>query len=187
MRLFIALELSEEIRQKCRALLGDLASLNSRVKWVSPPNLHLTLKFLGQVSETEIPPLLRVLHQVAEDFPVFELNFSGLGAFPRLERPQVFWMKGEGEPELSRLQKAIETPLEALGFPREERAFSPHLTLGRVKEEKGLREVIQKFKERSNYSAGKFTVRDFALFESQLQPAGPVYRVIEKFSLRGGN
>ena len=186
MRLFIALELSDEIKQNCLALLGDLTSINSQTKWVELQNLHLTLKFLGEVNDGQLPLLINELRELSCNHQAFDLTFSGLGGFPTLNHPKIFWLKGEGGENLPALQKAVEKKINSLDFVPQDRPFSPHLTLGRVKGEKGLKEVIQKFKEKLDYSAGKLTIRKFALIESQLKPTGPIYQITERFSLRGG-
>ena len=134
-RSFIAIELSPEIRQSLARLQEKLkAAGNPPVRWVDPANIHLTLKFLGDIDSGITGRITAALEAAARDTHPCSIEVSGLGVFPNPRRVQVVWVGLTGEMEkLNRLQKSIEDGLMPLGFPPEGRAFSPHLTLARVK------------------------------------------------------
>jgi len=133
MRLFIALDPSEQVRARFAALLRQLKAEAPAVKWVAAESLHLTLKFIGEQPEEKLPGLAEALAAVAPPGHL-GLCFRGLGCFPNERRPRVFWVGMEELPELARLAAAIERALEPFGIAPEGRPFSPHLTLGRLRE-----------------------------------------------------
>lgn len=179
-RAFIAIHLPSEIRHNLEQVLKDLYSRwpQAPVRWVPAGNIHLTLKFLGEVSTANLPLLIKSLAAEAARRPAFEISVGGLGAFPSLRRPRVVWVGVEAPPELGALQHGVEAEMAHLGYAPEERAFSPHLTLGRV-----ARNVSPD--EQTRLSAllsaakvgflGAVRVQNIQLFRSDLQPSGAVY------------
>lgn len=136
-RAFIAIELPEEVRRDLNAIQKEIQSRvgeSSRkaVRWVPSANIHLTLKFLGEVSTTNLDRLTDVLQAEAARHPSFQIQFGGLGAFPNVRRPRVIWVGSQAPLELNNLQKGIDQGTHILGYPSEDRPFSPHLTLGRI-------------------------------------------------------
>lgn len=192
-RAFIAVELPEEIRKQLESIetqvqnrAGD--SARKAVRWVPASNMHLTLKFLGEVSTSNVQVLAQMLQREAASHPPFEFTVGGLGAFPNLHRPRVIWIGSEAPPELGQMQKAIEAETRALGYPAEERSFSPHLTLGRVAQNARPDEVSQVAKALSAMTVGQIgvvRVSNIHLFRSDLRPSGAVYSSLYAFPLKG--
>lgn len=175
MRTFIALELSAEIREELSRLHGEFKKTDADVKWVKPENIHLTLKFLGNVDEAKIEKIKNALGEISGREKPFEISLSGLGAFPNLNYPRVVWVGiDKGSSEAEKIAGLIADSMEKLGFPKEERPFSAHLTLGRVKSGRnkaGLKEKISSLSVQPKSCA----VNHITLFQSTLTPAGPIY------------
>ncbi|MCX7682779.1 MAG: RNA 2',3'-cyclic phosphodiesterase [Anaerolineae bacterium] len=180
-------------------LLGELASLQRRledqmpprcVRWVRPEGIHLTLKFLGDTPVDRLPDIGRALKSIAQDFPRHTFAVAGMGCFPDLRRPRVVWVGvRDVDGHLGSLQKAVEEAMIPFGFAREGRAFTPHLTLGRVGERVSSRDVARVGEVVAATEAGllgEVTADRFALFRSELKPTGAEYTVLEEFPLRGG-
>src|SRR5205823_4298183 len=127
----------DAIRKQAEAVQRELAASGANVKWVSPANLHLTLLFLGELDDRDLAQVCRLAAKATAKLEPFRISVAGIGAFPNLRRPKVLWAGiNEGSEELIAIFHGIESPLFEAGFYRkEERAFSPHLTLGRAKEE----------------------------------------------------
>ena len=144
MRTFIAVEVPAAIKDEIAQLVSRLKGTGTDVKWVEPGNIHVTLKFLGNI-ETDQPAVIRDgLHAALDSTGPFDLTLGRVGAFPDLNRPRVFWVSvGEGRDELIAMQQRIESELHARGFVREERPFSPHLTIGRVRSPRGLAKLTE--------------------------------------------
>src|SRR5262245_38692415 len=136
-RTFIAVEISPSVKARAGDLIDKLRVAPAEINWVRPQQMHLTLKFLGDVPDTETPDICRVVNYVAAGFEPFEITCRGAGAFPNPREPRTLWIGIEdGADELKRLQAVIEDALKAkLGYPKEHRGFHPHLTIGRVKRE----------------------------------------------------
>jgi len=187
MRLFIAIGLGEELRE---SLAGVLAILRRRLKgvaWVRPEKIHLTLKFLGEVGEGDIPSVRQALDETASLCSPFALSCGGLGAFPSPSRPRVIWAGLEGgEESLSALVREIEARLSALGFPSEERPYHPHLTLGRVKVPSGTGDLEKVFSQTRADSLGPLSAAVLLLMKSTLTPDGAVHEVVSEHPLTGG-
>jgi len=177
-RSFVALELSDEVRERLTELLKRLRQTNAAVKWVEPENLHLTLKFLGEVQEEQIEAVVEALKIVAQVTEPFPFTVRGVGGFPDLRRPRVLWVGVEPTPPLMRLQQIVEQAMEQLGFPPEERDFHPHITLGRVKAVAGLEKVRAILSEYIGVTFGSVPVKHMTLFRSDLSREGPTYTPI---------
>jgi 2'-5' RNA ligase len=183
-RSFVAIEISEEVRQNLKKLSAELKSRVRDVKWVRVEGIHLTLKFLGDISEKMIPSLRDVIREAARMTP-FEMDVKGLGAFPNAHRPRVIWV-GLEEPtgSLQELARRIEEGAKPLGFAPEDRPFNPHLTLGRVmrdgKPGNELEGLIERERERS---LGVISTKEVILFRSDLKPDGAVYTKLETVKL----
>ena len=185
MRAFIAVEISEEARGAVARLQSELQSVGADVKWVEPENLHQTLKFLGEVEESRVPDLAAALNASLRT-PPFSFTLEGTGAFPRPEHPRILWVGvQEGKDPLIGLARAVEAACSGCGFPPEERPFSPHLTIGRVRSPKGLGRLAEKL-HGTQFQSGKSEVGEVALFQSVLRPGGPFYPVVRKIPLKPG-
>ena len=185
-RTFIAVEVSEKIRGR---LSHDILQLKSRaplVKWVIPDNLHLTLRFLGDVKENDLEELFDALREEVESLPPFALEIRGVGAFPNWRHPRVVWAGcGEGADEAVELAETVESLCVDLGYEKERRPFRPHLTLGRVKQPAdalGLEEAVNGMEEKL---FGYLDVDAVVVFMSSLRRAGPVYSPMARIHLIG--
>jgi 2'-5' RNA ligase len=180
LRAFIAVEFPSSIRdtiQDQTARLRDTLN-SSLVRWVAPHNLHLTLKFLGDVSPANIELLKQMLKPEADKYSPFEMRISGIGSFPTSSRPRVIWVGLHAPVALASIQHSIESSVAHLGYEPEQRAFSPHLTIGRVRQDidpTGLQKIRTALKETTVSDLGTIKVDSIHLFKSDLQPAGPIY------------
>jgi len=184
-RLFVALEIPAAVRDNLAALLKDFRTLSSplsdkRPRWVRPENLHVTLKFIGEVADAKLEGIRGALSMVRSDAPV-DLQFRGLGFFPDETHPRVLWAGLNASANLPVLAGDIDRALETQGFAREQRAFTPHLTLARLEPpglHEKLRATIQKNGERQ---FGAFPACEFHLIESKLKPSGAEYTSLASF------
>jgi len=187
-RAFIAIEISPEIRQKLEELSNQLRTemRGVPVRWVPVENIHLTLKFLGNVSLANLEVLTKLLRAEAAAHPAFEISIGELGAFPSNRRPWVIKINVQAPSELEAVQRGIETETARLGYDREERPFSPHLTIGRVSRNAGsgevrrVSEVLDRFKVGF---LGAMRVDTIHLFRSDLSPSGAVYTKLNSTQL----
>ncbi len=181
-RTFIAIGISDAVRQKIADVQAELKRENARISWTKPENIHVTLKFLGDVEESKIDSIAGVIQKVTENIQSFTVKVKTLGAFPNLRRARVLWMGLENvSAELTQIAEGIETGLSQLGFPKEERKFSPHLTIGRVKSALSNR-FVEKFQSYA-FEGGEFKVEEIILMKSDLHPAGAIYTRLRKFGL----
>jgi 2'-5' RNA ligase len=181
-RAFIAIDLPEDIRRELRRLTDRLeAAMNGvPVRWVRPEAIHLTLRFLGDTGLELVSELERDLEGIGRGNQAFSIIVGGLGCFPNLRRPRVLWVGVQEESgTLKHLQQGVENMCRRLGFSPEKRGFSPHLTLGRVRQggESRVAEAFGRFIESEHVAAlGQATVEEIVLFQSELKPDGAVYR-----------
>jgi 2'-5' RNA ligase len=188
-RAFIAIELSTEIQQALEQVSNQLKGQLGRVhvRWVPVKNIHLTLKFLGDVSQANLEVLEGILLGEAARCAPFEVSIGKLGAFPSTRRPRVIWVGVEAPAELGQLQHALDEATARLGYPLEERGFSPHLTLGRISRNASNEEVrrIGQYLEGTNVGRlGAMQVQDVKLYRSDLQPTGAVYTCLYSANLK---
>jgi 2'-5' RNA ligase len=189
-RSFIAIELPPELKAELAALEERLkAGRHSFVKWVDPDSVHLTLKFLGSVPVDTIPSIVEAITRACQPWPPFSLQIGGTGVFPNWQRPQVFWVGIGGEiGRLTALHRELESARSPLGFPPESRAFSPHLTLGRLRDRASAedRRRFGQWAQSVQFEAqAPFQVDGMRLMKSQLTPEGPVYGLLASAYLRG--
>jgi len=182
-RSFIAIELPEALKQELVKLQGKLRQpQQSWIKWANPQGIHLTLKFLGNVSADKIPSLTKAIEAAAQGTPPFRLEVSGVGAFPNLKRTQVVWVGVGGEIDVLRqLQRRVESHLAPLGFAPEKREFSAHLTLARVRNQAtpSERERLGQLIAATRFeTAHTIKVDAIDLMKSQLTREGAVYTKI---------
>lgn len=157
-----------------RSLIGD-----SSVRWVPPKNIHLTLKFLGDVSQVDVKTLTQILRTEAESCPAFDIAVGGLGSFPNSKRARVLLIKIQAPAELDALQRGIESACTRAGFRPETRPFSPHLTIGRVRRgvtSPGQTKIHETLNGIKIDSLGTARVDSVHLFKSELQPSGAIYK-----------
>jgi 2'-5' RNA ligase len=191
MRLFVALDIDESIREKIVRFMEGVCEFASDVRWVKPESLHVTLKFIGERSDPE--EIKQALSKIEP--PVYDVAFRGYGFFPTPKSARVFWVGIESGPELANLAKSVDERLTALGIEKETHAFSPHLTLARsgsgrpARDKKdGPNRNFQRLQEKlaklSVPEFGNMTAREFFLYQSQLSPTGSRYTKIANFPLR---
>jgi RNA 2',3'-cyclic 3'-phosphodiesterase len=150
------------------------------VKWVEPHNLHLTLKFLGDVAQTEIAEVCEAVMRGAAKVEPFDLEVRTAGAFPSAARPRTVWLgAGAGTKEMVVLHDRVEAALAELGFREEHRRFQSHLTIGRVRGGgPGIAELGTRLQQHADFLAGRMTVTEATVFTSTLTPAGPIYEAL---------
>ncbi len=181
-RLFLALELPAQVRAALAQAVGPMRRRVDGVKWVAQENLHVTLKFLGDTPEEQIAPIGQRIAGAANEVPPLALAVGALGAFPSLRKPRILWASVSGDLEpLVRLARRIDSDLEPLGFVPEDRPFSPHVTLGRMRTgQKGP--SLEELASRCDSGAPMpFSVSCVTLFWSQLARTGPTYTVLERY------
>jgi len=187
LRTFIAVDIGKATRDRAVALQEKLAQISSAVKWVEPENLHITLLFLGEVDDRTMPDVCRVVAEQAQQHHPFSLSIERVGCFPNPRRPHVLWLGvGQGTQELCALHDDLEPPLLALGcYRREERKYTPHLTLGRVKADRDGFALAPELPKRLAWDGGRTTVDEVLVFASVLEKDGPVYTVLGRGELTG--
>ena len=185
LRLFIAISLPLTIKENLARLQKNLQASGANVKWVESKNFHLTLKFLGETPKTKCKPITRAIEEVGKAFSSFELKITNLGTFPSRGRPKVVWagLGGNGG-QLVSLQASLEQKLAHLGFAPENRKYSPHLTLGRVKEFGTLGDLTDRINQYKNENNDIWKVEAIELIQSTLTPSGPVYHVLSIVPLK---
>jgi len=189
-RVFIAIELDDATRRALGSLQSKLKSElgTNAVRWVAPENIHLTLKFLGEVDAIKIDALERAVADASIGVAPFVLRLSGVGAFPNVTRPNNIWVGVQGDVEVAAmLAKKIEDACAILCFPREARGFSPHLTLGRVKRDAGTREraeIAQMIAAAPTSELGQYRVEHVSIMQSELKPSGSEYSRLSLIALK---
>lgn len=194
MRLFIALDIDEDIRGHISRFVDGVSGFAPEARWVRPESLHVTLKFIGEVPDATVDDIKGALKNI-QSTPL-DIQFRGYGFFPSAKAPRVFWLGIEAGPQLSSLAAAAEAKMEALGIPRDEHNFSPHLTLARGKGGSGSpgwrkgdrsNSRFQRLQEKLGAMVvpefGSMTAREFFLYQSQLSPQGSKYTKIGRFAL----
>lgn len=183
-RTFIAIKISSELEQAFKKLLEELKRVQCNVKWVNPESVHLTLKFLGNLTKTKIGEVLEGTKEASRDFSSFQIRTKERGAFPSIKRPRVFWVGLEADSQtLIQLQNKIDDELSGLGFEKDTRRFHPHLTVGRVRSPKNIGKVIQKFVEYP-FPEIEFKVEQILIMKSELTPKGALYSIQNTVSLK---
>ena len=178
-RSFIAVHLSDHVREEISKFQSELKRLGADVKWVRPESMHITLKFLGNVTEDQVVSIREIMHSIAQPEVPFEIAIRGVGCFPNEKRPRVLWLGIQSESTaLANMANALNTALEKINFEREKRTFKPHLTLGRVKTLKNMDEVIQQMNAHG-FDSEPFRIERIHLMKSQLKPTGAEYTVLE--------
>ena len=181
MRLFVAIEISADIRQRIIEFVTRVQPRLANARWVRPEGLHVTLKFLGNVADEQRAAIEGALRQVEGSH--FELTLQKIGVFPNPRSPRVLWVGVESPPELAALAKRTDDALTTLGFEGEKRAFTPHVTLARFREGSRTLNVNSVLPESSS-SFGTMTATEFHLYESKLSPRGASYSKLARFALK---
>ena len=192
-RTFIAIELNESMRAELASVQSKLKGSGADIKWVEPENIHLTLKFLGATEKNRIDAIKNILDSTTGQIKPFNISLSSLGAFPDLNSPRVIWVGIEDENVGARhavplLIHTIENELSNLGFPKDNRPFLAHVTLGRARSPKNkqeLKKIIDDInKRRGGQCPPPTTVNHVTLFQSALTPTGPMYHILHEAKLK---
>ena len=195
MRLFVALDIDENIRGRIARFIDGVRGFAPDARWVRPESLHVTLKFIGEKSEEEVEKIKRVLETI--EAGTFEMSFRGYGFFPGARAPRVFWIGIEGGQKLTVLAAAVDETLAHLNIAKEEHAFNAHLTLARggagsgsPQRQKGdgpnrsFQHLQEKLAALPSPEFGTMTAREFFLYQSQLSAGGSKYTKLAGFSLQ---
>jgi|SRR5579871_292481 RNA 2',3'-cyclic 3'-phosphodiesterase len=193
MRLFIALDIEDAIRERIARFLEGVQGFAPDARWVKPASLHITLKFIGEQPEAHIEKIKQALESVSTG--AMQIAFRGYGFFPTAKSARVFWI-GIEAPELAALAGAIDDRTAALGIAKEDRAYSPHLTLARGpggsaaphrqrhdRPNRAFQRLQEKLAALPSHEFGTMTARDFFLYQSQLSPKGSKYTKLARFEL----
>jgi 2'-5' RNA ligase len=190
-RTFIAIELDADVRKVLTEVQEQLKAQGTEraVRWVAPEGIHITLKFLGNIAANRVEEVNQAVTTACRGFRPFELSFAVVGCFPNTRRPNVVWIGVEGDTAtLVQLERSVEDTLAAIGFPREEREFTPHLTLGRVRREakpadrQRVGEAVQKT---TVGTIGAMRVTRVSVMRSELKPSGAEYTRLAAIDLVG--
>jgi 2'-5' RNA ligase len=195
MRLFVALDLEDNIRSRIACFLDDVRGSAPEARWARPESLHVTLKFIGEQPEAQVDGLKRELAGIEADH--FDVSLRGYGFFPDSRAPRVFWIGIDRGSRLTSLAETVDSKLTSLQVPKEEQAFSPHLTLARSAGASGSRRRQKRDRPNQSFQRlqeklaalpapefGTMTAREFFLYHSQLSPGGSKYTKLAGFNLR---
>jgi len=175
LRVFVAVDISDEVRQRVLRIQRELAMTGADLKLVEPENLHFTLRFMGEIPKPSVDAAIRELSRLSAQR--FRIRISGMGAFPDPARPRVVWLGvTEGRDRMVELARAVEELVGRYAAHREDREFTPHLTLARVKGPSNLDRLAEFIKRMSGVDVGEMEVREVKLKQSTLTPRGPIYR-----------
>lgn len=181
MRAFIAIELPDQIKAGLAEITDKLKSCDLQAKWVKQENIHLTLKFLGEIKQEQVPEITSAIETTGSHFTAFKVSFTGFGFFPNEKKPRVFFVTTDKEKLLKEMYQTLEEKLQTVGFEKEERVKA-HLTLARFK---GLKNLDCLKKQLSEVSLDQsFPVAQMTLFKSTLTRSGPIYQQLAVASLK---
>jgi 2'-5' RNA ligase len=182
-RAFVAIKIDPEVAQRICAVQSKLDKNLGGIRWVKPKNLHLTLKFLGPVSDEKVAPITETLERALHSLARFSVSCRGLSVFPDIRRAKVLWVGLEGKP-IANLAATVDDALAPLGFAREKRAFKPHLTIGRWRESAGRPDLLRRELESGQrHDFGSSRTNEVILFQSVLKPSGAVYTPLKVLPL----
>lgn len=186
MRLFVAVDVSDEIVATLAETQKRLKQAGADVAWTKPENMHLTLKFLGETADARVGEIKAALDLVALRHQPFEMKVYELGSFPEQGNPRVLWAGvTAGREPLSALARDVEQSLAELGFPKEQRPFTAHLTLGRLRSPRGAGRLLKLMERVGTLEFGQCRINDLRLYKSTLVPGGSIYEVQHAARLTG--
>jgi len=185
-RAFIAIELPESVKSLLDNLQQELKKLRLKAGWVRPQNIHLTLKFLGNINPADIENIGGAMADAAAEYTPFALTVGGIGFFPGIKRPRIIWVGlGGATTVLLELQRNLEDRLATVGFAKEKKLFKAHLTLGRIRQAVDPNTLGQAVEDYSDFGGQQFTADRIILFRSDLKPSGAVYSQLKQVELGG--
>lgn len=175
-RCFVNIEISEEQRKRISELVKELKKIDADVKWVQVKNTHITPRFLGEISENDLPKVEEGLKKIASESSAFDLKLKGTGVFPNRDYVKVIWIGIEDCPELNEIKKRADEYISV--GKKDSRPFSPHVTIGRVKGKKGVDEILKKLDEFEDTEFGTIEIESINVKKSTLLAEGPVYEIL---------
>lgn len=192
MRAFIAIPLPEEAKQRLFEIQETLKAAQADVKWVNPNDIHITLKFMGDLNEKKLALIKEITASVANDHPAFQARIACLGTFPHRESPQVIWMGiDQGDEQIKLLNADLEARIaQCAGIPKEKRSFTSHITIGRVRSgnnREKLSELLKQLEGNPRGGDGDLLIDRIVLCKSTLTPHGPLYEILQEARLPGIN
>lgn len=184
MRTFIAIDTPEDIKLKISEVQYELKNSWADVKWESSNKFHITIKFLGEIKEFQIGEIIESIRNVANHYSRFKVKYKNLGCFPNLKNPRVIWIGCEDlNGTLEKIKNSLDEELKKYGFEIEDRKFHPHITLGRVKSSKGIKNLLPII-ENLNFDTDATECRGILLMKSDLKPTGSEYTIIKSIELK---
>ena len=183
-RTFIAIEIPPHIKKEISEIQRHLMVRDTRISWPKPDNIHITLKFLGDVDASAIAPIARVVEEAVEQIPPFNVKIGGVGTFPSGSKPRVLWIGAKSEDSLLvKCAESIDSNLGELGYEKETRAFRAHLTLGRVKSQFKIDEVLERLNESRDFECDDFRASEITVVQSTLHASGAIYTPLKRIRL----
>ncbi len=183
MRCFVAVNIEDSLKKEIRSAIGDLTSGRWDVKWVPVENLHITLKFLGDAADDTVQRVKDCLARISKHHGHFEVKLQGVGVFPDRKRPRVVWIDLLNSEKLKKLQAEVEVSSVSIGFYKEDRSFSPHLTIGRIRALRDRDTFIRAIETLSDRDFGNIGVNKISFMKSDLKPTGAQYSIVAEFPL----
>ena len=182
-RCFIAIELAREHKIDIDHYVSNLKNISPSVRWINLTNIHITLKFLGDIEQRILGEVISSLKLISEVFKPFTISIAGSGVFPGMKNPRVVWLgiKPDKDNRLITIYEWIENKLEQIGFAKEQRKFSPHLTIGRIKNPHHMGNLYDYMRDKP-FPEKKLLVNEIILMQSVLKPSGAEYTILDKFS-----
>lgn len=175
-RAFVALKLPESTVSSIKRMQEDLKPYRFPVRWVRPENIHLTIKFFGEITESDIKNIGAVINNCAGNYAPLSLSAKGVGVFPSITRPRIIWAGISGEASLLfALRNDLENRFEEIGFKREARPFKVHMTIGRFRERADSGKLVEALRKFQSFESEIFVAGDLYLYKSDLRPEGPLY------------
>jgi 2'-5' RNA ligase len=185
LRCFIAIEIPDGIKKSIGQAVDNLRKSGADVKWMPDENIHITLKFLGSTEDTLIDKIKDALAEKISTYSPFSITINGTGHFPPGRHPRVIWVGVEDSGVLAGLQKDIDTVMIKFGYPEENRPFTGHLTVGRVRSDKRMTEMLKKLDEFHTISFGELLIKGITLMKSELKPGGARYYSLAEIPFGG--
>jgi 2'-5' RNA ligase len=183
-RLFVAVEITEEIRKKLAEFQDTLKKADADVGWVAPENLHITLKFIGSIDEEEIGAVINIIKDSVIHIKSFDLDYTGAGTLPTEKNPRVIFADViDAGGILAKIHERLDNQFMALGVEHEDRKFTAHLTVGRIKTRRNVRKLLENIYSYDGFNFGSERVTQVVLMKSDLSPEGPIYTKLQNVDL----